>query len=129
MTKYYILKEQYYSAEDLFKIPFSTDLKSEYSFDFFSKDDIETWKKQGKNIDIRMMFNYDYLLKLEDFLIRYGFFFSWINYNNQIIGIEIHPTGIDLEPVIGDCMTLNQYSKNRDYIGLNKSLKEETNDN
>jgi len=78
----------------------------------------EKWIQDGMHIEKRMIFNLHFLEGIEDFLIKNGVLFNFIKYKEDIIGIRIHPSEIDFDGILKDCMTLYQFQKNRIYMQI-----------
>ena len=119
-TKFWflLLENINYTAENLFNI--SAKCVTEPLIYEGTENLINEWVKDDYIIEKRMAFNMQYLYSIEDFLIKNGIFFNWIKYNNDIIGIRIHPTKIDFSGIFADCMTLESFSWHREYM---KSLE------
>jgi len=69
-----------------------------------------------KENEIRMIYNRDFLNWYEEFLINNGIIFELIIYKDDYIGIIIKNTEVNLTPIFTDCMTLSEFSKNREYL-------------
>ena len=76
------------------------------------------WVNDGMYQEKFMMYNTGFLFKLEDFLIKNGIHFNWINYKNKDIGIRIQPTKIDFSGILYDCMTFEKFSWYRHYMAI-----------
>lgn len=79
---------------------------------------LKDWIQDGYCVEKRMMFNTDYIVKLESFLIKNGIFFNWIIYKEEYLGIRIQPTKIDFNPVLKDCMVFDDFGKYRNWMNL-----------
>jgi hypothetical protein len=110
---YILLENVNYTAENIFNISHNIALESFHK----EHDEIKKLWDNDKNIvEIRMMYNMYFLEKLESFLITNGILFNWIIYQNEYIGIRIHPTTINFNGLLIDCMTLDEFAKHRDYM-------------
>lgn len=119
-TKFWfiLLENVNYTAENLFNI--SAKCVSEPMLHEFSENLNNNWIKDGYIIEKKMIYNIDFLYIIEDFLIKNGIYFNWIEYQDETIGIRIHPTTIDFYGLLADCMSLERFSWHREYM---KSLE------
>jgi hypothetical protein len=109
LKAWFVLKENnIYSAKYLMDISINTISKK-----MFNEPIRDNWVKEGSNYNVKFTFNETFLYKLEKLLIDNGIYFSWIEDDDNIIGIFIEPTNIDLNAWIYDCMTIDEYARNR----------------
>jgi len=112
---YILLENLDYTAENIFNIAHDSAIKS-----FYSDDLMELWRLGNYQTEKRMMFNIKFLENLENFLIKNGIYFNWIKYNGEYIGIRIHPSLVDFNGILKDCMTFQEFAKNRSYMNIKK---------
>ena len=74
------------------------------------------------NMEVRMVYNHDFLSWYEEFFIKNGILFTWVIYKNEYIGLKAF-TDIDLTPILKDCMTLEHFSWNREYMKSLEKIK------
>ena len=103
MKCYFILRED---------IDFSSDrlMKTALHGASLIENNFQEWKTKSKS-EILMIFNMNFLYKLEARLIEDGIFFKWIEEYNTILGILIEPTEKQIIPeYLSDCLTLKEYA-------------------
>jgi len=124
LKTYIIIREDLtYSSERLINI-----VKSVFSIDFNNSlvEDIkEKWLNDGSKNKNYTVFNMNFLLNIEEYLIENGIIFRFIEEGKTTVGLFIEPTSINLrETVLNDCMTLEEYVKSREEFN---KLKKENN--
>jgi len=117
---YILLENVNYTAENIFNIAHNAAIEP-----FYSEKLMELWKIGNFQTEKRMMFNIEFLERLESFLIKNGIYFNWIKYNGEYVGIRIQPSLVDFNGILKDCMTLEEFSKNRSYMNIPKEIKKE----
>jgi len=117
---YILLENLDYTAENIFNIAHNSAIKP-----FYSDESTELWRSSNYQTEKHMMFNIKFLENLETFLIKNGIYFNWIKYNEEYIGIRIHPSLVDFSGILKDCMTLQEFAKNRSYMNIQKEIKQE----
>ena len=107
---WFILREDLkYSYDRIFNIGIDNILKP------FNNEKLrKVWIEEGTRIETYMMFNMDFINKLETTLINNGQLFKWVYSNKTPVGILIEPTRFYFkDPILKDCLTLKEYSKHR----------------
>jgi len=79
---------------------------------------LKDWIRDGYCMEKRMMFNMEFIVELETFLINNGVFFNWIIYEDKYLGIRIQPTKIDFNPILKDCIIFDNFSTHRNWMNL-----------
>jgi hypothetical protein len=122
-----LLEEVNYNPETIFNIaktssvePFNRETRVE------EQEIFDTWKKEEYPMEKRMIYNMNFLENIEDFLISNGIHFNWIQYSGNYVGIRIHPTGINFNAVLSDCMTFEKFSWHRhSYMSIKEKQEKE----
>jgi len=72
------------------------------------------------NTSIKMIYNLEYLYRLESFLIENGYIFKWIEKGNILLGIEVTGASIDSDflEYIKDCISFQKHIKYRIIEGV-----------
>ena len=103
MKCYFILREDLlFSSDRLFKTAINSIPLIQHNFN--------EWRAKPKS-ETLMMFNLQYLYKLEARLIEDGIYFKWIDEYNTTLGIVIEPTEEDIiSEYLNDCLTLKEFA-------------------
>jgi len=83
----------------------------------------DTMKLPSKHYDCRFVMNMHFLDEIEKSLIKDGHTFSWIKEQSTFVGIYVYPmikSEYDKLKYVQDCMTLEEYSKDRTELHLKK---------
>ena len=106
---WYILREDIeYSSDRLFNIVINSVTEP-----FYDDEIRNEWLKNGKKTRKYMIYNINFLEELESIFIKNGISFKWIKDNTTFVGILVEPTRIVLSNLLNDCLTLKDFSKNR----------------
>jgi len=115
---WFILREDInFNSDRLFKLGIQTTNQPFHSDSYTNEDNIvlrQEWIKSGSKVETRMMFNAEFLHRLETKLIQDGIIFKWVYSNKTISGIFIEPCTDDISNLyLSDCMTLENFAKYR----------------